>query len=335
MDVHTCARRPPSVCLGKWKDARRVWIPDILWILQLLFYEWDCLKSAPVAECIAGHTQTEFSLSSEDSPVLRMRGFAHVCSLRNAVLLFTHYLWLFLWFFPELFSYIIMAVFFSVETEAILIRKALSLCKLRKHKHMPKEFQGNNLTSWLKLEASCMKRGRPHTTFPWSLQGTYRGTPSDAIPLTLGYLGQLAVEECCVFVWCCWNLNYAILCSVFCKTNEGPWTEQQLFLKSLNRVVVLGLAVWSVQAFFISLLYKPGLFEVHLLVTKPQKHILLMAMLLIIRTTTKVQVPSKSNRVVFHVDCKVLYSHRAIACDNVINIPKRTATPRLFSSSCS
>lgn len=146
-----------------------------------------------------------------------MWGFAHVCSLRNVVLFFTRHLWLLyevfsqspfltvmknlirvvfltmarshdlLWNMPVssvwqnhkewIWLCDIIAVFPRRGNFAILIRKTLSLCELQKHKHMPKEFQGNNLASWFKLEASCMKRGRPHTTFPRSLQGIYRGTP--------------------------------------------------------------------------------------------------------------------------------------------------------------
>lgn len=71
----------------------------------------------------------------------------------------------------------IMAVFPQRKTLPSWSGKLLHPCELQKHKHMPKEFQGNNLASWFKLEASCMKRGRPHTTFPWSLQGIYPGTP--------------------------------------------------------------------------------------------------------------------------------------------------------------
>lgn len=48
------------------KDARRFWIPDILWILQPLFYKWDRLNSTPTAECIAGHIQTRCSPSAKD-----------------------------------------------------------------------------------------------------------------------------------------------------------------------------------------------------------------------------------------------------------------------------
>lgn len=80
---------------GQVKDARHFWIPDILWILQPLFYNWECLNSTPMAECIAGHIQTECSLSSKDVPALCMWGFAHVCSLRNVVLFFTRHLWIF------------------------------------------------------------------------------------------------------------------------------------------------------------------------------------------------------------------------------------------------
>lgn len=68
------------------KDTRHFWIPDILWILQPLLYEWDRLNSTPVAECIAGHIQPErFACVC-----FACEGFfAHVCSLRNAVLFFT------------------------------------------------------------------------------------------------------------------------------------------------------------------------------------------------------------------------------------------------------
>lgn len=46
---------------------------------------------------------------------------------------------------------------------------------LQKHKHMPEEFESNNLPPWFKLWASCVKTGRPHTTFPWSLCGVDPG----------------------------------------------------------------------------------------------------------------------------------------------------------------
>lgn len=204
----------------------------------------------PLAECIAGHIHTECSLSSKDVPVLCMWGFAHVCSLRNVVLFFTRHLWLFsLRYFPRVLFillwksytscfldrgttvwYIVMAVlfFFLRGNFAILIRKTWSLCELQKHKHMPKEFQGNNLASWFKLEASCMKRGRPHTTFPWFLQGTYPGTPSDAIPLTLGYLGQLAVEDCCILAHLCLVLLKSQLCnSLLCVLQNRRGTSER------------------------------------------------------------------------------------------------------------
>lgn len=90
--------------------------------------------------------------------------------------------------------------FFLWGNSGILIRKTLSLCELQKHKHMPKEFQGNNLASWFKLEASCMKRGRPHTSLFHDLCKEYtQGPPSDATPLKLGCLGQLAFKERCFF----------------------------------------------------------------------------------------------------------------------------------------
>lgn len=57
----------------------------------------------------------------------------------------------------------------------------MSLCDLRKHKHMPKEFQGNNLASWFKLEASFVERGRLPTPLFHDL---YPGTP----PLTQRHL---------------------------------------------------------------------------------------------------------------------------------------------------
>lgn len=54
-----------------------------------------------------------------------------------------------------------------------------------------------------------------------------------------------------------------------------------------------------------------------------------------------VQVPSKmeSNKVVFHICCimssnqdsKSCICNVSLACENVTNIPKRTATPRAFS----
>lgn len=40
--------------------------------------------------------------------------------------------------------------------------KKLPLNYLQKHKHMPEEFESNNLPPWSKLWASCMKTGRPH-----------------------------------------------------------------------------------------------------------------------------------------------------------------------------
>lgn len=45
-------------------------------------------------------------------------------------------------------------------------KKNFPLNYLQKHKHMPEEFESNNLPPWSKLWASCMKTGRPHTTFP-------------------------------------------------------------------------------------------------------------------------------------------------------------------------
>lgn len=227
---HVCTQAAFDL-FGQVKDVRHFWIPDILWILQPLFYKWDRLNSTPIAQCIAGHIQTECSLSSEDSPVCCACEGWHMCVHSGMwFLFFTPPSVAFLWgISPESFSYCheksnmscflecshdllwnmpsvwqkewtwlcdIIAVF--AQRELCHFDQTLYLCKLQKHKHMPKEFKGNNLASWFKLEASCMKRGRPHTTFPWSLQGIYPGTPSDAIPLNLGCLGQLAVEECCI-----------------------------------------------------------------------------------------------------------------------------------------
>lgn len=45
-------------------------------------------------------------------------------------------------------------------------KKNFPLNYLQKHKHMPEEFESNNLAPWFKLWAPCMKTGRPHTTFP-------------------------------------------------------------------------------------------------------------------------------------------------------------------------
>lgn len=201
---------------------------------------------------------------------------------------------------------------------------------------MPKEFQRNNLAPWFKLEASCLKRGRPHTTFPWSLQGTYRGTPSDATLLTLGYLGQFAVEECCVFVWYCWNLNYAILCYVFCKTNEGARTEQQLFFGSLNRVVVLGLVVWLVQAFLLSWLTKTRTLWGLSACDKTTKAHSVDGDAAFKKNSDYSSGPIKEQQELFFMlTAKFCINHRAITCNDVINTPKRTATPRLLSSSFS
>lgn len=102
---HVCTQAAFDL-FGQVKDGRRFWIPDISWILQPLFYKWDRLNSTPMAECIAGHIQTECSFFGEDLPVLCMWGLAHVCSLRNVVLFFTRHLWLFFEvFFPDSFSY--------------------------------------------------------------------------------------------------------------------------------------------------------------------------------------------------------------------------------------
>lgn len=204
---HTVVCWLPHMCtqaafdlFGQVKDVRRFWIPDILWILQPLFYKWDCLNSTPTAECIAGHIQTECSLSSRDVPVLCMWGFAHVCSLRNAVLFFTRHLRLLLWgIFPECFSYSYeepnMSCFLDYGERPCLVvkyaclshpwgKKRIWLCDImtvfpqRKVCHLDREklctpvscknistcrknFRGSNLASWFKLEASCMKRGRP------------------------------------------------------------------------------------------------------------------------------------------------------------------------------
>lgn len=54
-------------------------------------------------------------------------------------------------------------------------KKNFPLNYLQKHKHMPEEFESNNLAPWFKLWAPCMKTGRPHTTFPWSLHGVDPG----------------------------------------------------------------------------------------------------------------------------------------------------------------
>lgn len=101
-----------------------------------------------------------------------------------------------------------------------------------------------------------------------------QGPPSDAIPLKSGCLGQLAVEECCVLVLHLYlmplKLNYAIPCYIFCNMNEQPQREQQLFFKSLNIYVALGLVVWSAHVFFSRLFSKSGFFEVYLLVTNTQ-----------------------------------------------------------------
>lgn len=80
-ESHTMRTQSASDLFGQAKDVRLRWIPDILWILQPLFYKWDCLNSTPIAECIAGHIQTACSLLLP----LCMWRFAHVCSLRNVV----------------------------------------------------------------------------------------------------------------------------------------------------------------------------------------------------------------------------------------------------------
>lgn len=66
---------------GQAYDVRLRWIPDILWILQPLFYKGDRLSSTPMAECITGHT---FRLHVS-SPAQLFAFCAHVRSLRNAL----------------------------------------------------------------------------------------------------------------------------------------------------------------------------------------------------------------------------------------------------------
>lgn len=149
---------------GQVTDVRYFKIPDILWNLQPLFYKWVCLHSTPVAERIAGYIQTACSLFSEGSPVC-MWGFAHVCSLRNVVLFFTRQLWLFFEVFSQtpfltvmkkkkpnvscfldysertcfvcLLCVVAGVCFVLWGNFGVLIKKAVSLCKLQKHKHMP------------------------------------------------------------------------------------------------------------------------------------------------------------------------------------------------------
>lgn len=171
---------------------------------------------------------------------------------------------------------VIKLLFFLLRNLGILIGKTLSLCWLQKHKHMPKEFQGNNLGSWFKLEASCIKRGRPHTTFPWSLQGIYQGTPADAIPLKLGVLGQLAVEECYILAL---HLYLMPLKSQLCNSSlpvlQNEWRTSETVNRSLcgtgfSCLVYLS----SVSSFFFIFFSKWGFFEVHLFLTKTPKCIL-------------------------------------------------------------
>lgn len=82
-------------------------------------------------------------------------------------------------------------------------------------------------------------RWRPHATFPWSSQGIYPGTPSDAIPLKLGCLGQRAVEECFIPALHLYlmpltsQLRNCLQCVL--QMRRGHQSVHQMFFNSLNR----------------------------------------------------------------------------------------------------
>lgn len=160
---------------GQAYDVRLRWIPDILWILQPLFYKGDRLSSTPMAECITGHT---FRLHVS-SPAQLFAFCAHVRSLRNALFFSVSHicspfsLTCFsqknereLWdvirdllsdtFQSCLCGRILQVWISSWGMLGVMFRKTMSICELQKHKHMPQEFQENNLASQPELEAPAL-----------------------------------------------------------------------------------------------------------------------------------------------------------------------------------
>lgn len=180
----------------------------------------------PIAECIAGQIlDWTFPLQSRFACVVHVRVCTCVFTQECGFVLHPPSV-AFLWgIFPESFSCcyenLIQLVFLTMarshdllwNTPVSSLWRSVDLavryngCFSSKEtlpswsgKPRPSASRKNISTCPKNFRASCMKRGRPRTTFPWSLQGIYPGTPSDATPFKLGYLGQVAVEEWSVLV---------------------------------------------------------------------------------------------------------------------------------------
>lgn len=128
-------------------------------------------------------------------------------------------------------------IFFFTPSEETLptpIRETLSLCDLQKHKHMPKEFRGNNLASCFKLGGLLYEeREAPHN--PLFFQD-FSKELRDPLLLTQHHQHQAAVEECCYISSSLFDA--AEMCCA--EQMKGLGVLQQLLRTSLNRAVARG-----------------------------------------------------------------------------------------------